>query len=182
LVPPLETATNLQKEMTVTIVASGTAVTIDHKITNRGREEIEIAAWALTIMRPGGEVIIPNEPFKPYSPETLLPVRSIALWSYADFTDPRWKFEKEQMRLRVDEKVNTQQKIGVLNRQGWAGYAWEDLSFIKSFDFTEDAAYPDMNSNMEVYTDGGFVEIETLSPLNKLAPGDAVHHHEHWEL
>jgi len=182
LVPPLETATNLQKEMTVTIVASGTAVTIDHKITNRGSEEIEIAAWALTIMRPGGEVIIPNEPFKPYSPETLLPVRSIALWSYADFTDPRWKFEKEQIRLRVDEKVNTQQKIGVLNRQGRAGYAWEDLSFIKSFDFTEDAAYPDMNSNMEVYTDGGFVEIETLSPLNKLAPGDAVHHHEHWEL
>jgi hypothetical protein len=35
---------------------------------------------------------------------------------------------------------------------------------------------------MEVYADGGFVEIETLSPLKKLAPGDAVQHREHWEL
>jgi len=181
LVPPLETATHLQKEMTVTLAASGTGVTIDHKITNRG-DDIEIAAWALTIMRPGGEVIIPNEPFKPYSPETLLPVRSMALWPYTDFTDPRWKFEKDAIRLRVDESINTQQKIGVLNRQGWAGYKWENLSFVKRFGSVEDASYPDMNSNMEVYTDGGFVEIETLSPLKKLAPGDAVQHREHWEL
>ncbi|HTK37511.1 MAG TPA: hypothetical protein VL325_03370 [Pyrinomonadaceae bacterium] len=182
LLPPLETATHLQKEMTITLAASGTAVNIDHKITNRGDEETEIAAWALTIMRGGGEVIIPNEPFKPYGPETLLPVRSMALWSYTDFTDPRWKFEKDAIHLRVDEKINTQQKIGVLNRQAWAGYKWEDLSFVKKFAFDEDAVYPDMNSNMEVYTDGGFVEIETLSPLKKLAPGDAVQHHEHWEL
>ena len=182
LVPPLESATHLQKEMRVTLAASGTGVTIDHKITNHGDEETEIAAWALTIMRPGGEVIIPNEPFRPYGPETLLPVRSMALWSYTDFTDPRWKFEKEQVRLRVDEKINTQQKIGVLNRQGWAGYEWKALSFVKRFDFVEDEVYPDMNSNMEVYTDGGFVEIETLSPLKKLKKAEAIQHTEVWEL
>lgn len=181
LVPPLET-TNLQKEMTITLAPSGSLVTIDHKITNRGDAELEISAWALTIMRPGGEVIIPNEPFKPYGPETLLPVRSMALWSYTDFTDPRWKFEKEHIRLRVDENINTQQKIGVLNRQGWASYHWENLSFVKRFDFTEDAIYPDMNSNMEVYTDGGFVEIETLSPLKKLKKAEAIQHNEVWEL
>ena len=182
LVPPLESATHLQKEMTVTITASGTGVTVDHKITNYGDAETEISAWALTIMRPGGTVVIPNEPFKPYSPETLLPVRSLALWSYTDFTDPRWRFEKEHIRLRVDENVNTQQKIGILNRQGWAGYEWENLSFIKRFDLVENAVYPDMNSNMEVYTDGGFVEMETLSPLKKLEPGEEVRHTEQWEL
>jgi hypothetical protein len=39
-----------------------------------------------------------------------------------------------------------------------------------------------MNSNVEVYTDGGFVEVETLSPLKKLARGQSVHHREIWEL
>jgi hypothetical protein len=182
LMPPLESATHLQKEMTVTLAANGTEVTIDHTITNHSDAETEISAWALTIMRPGGEVIIPNEPFKPYSPETLLPIRSMALWSYTDFTDPRWRFEKDAIRLRVDENINTQQKIGLQNRQGWAGYRWGNRLFVKKFDFIEDAVYLDMNSNMEVYTDGGFVEIETLSPLKRLRPEEAVTHQERWEL
>jgi hypothetical protein len=182
LTPPVEPDSKTQKEMTVTLDKTGTSVTIDHKITYHGDAEIELSAWALTIMQAGGEAIIPNEPFKPYGPENLLPVRSIALWSYTDFTDPRWGFEKESVRLRVDEGINTQQKIGFSNRQGWVGYQWKNLMFTKRFDFVAAAQYPDMNSNVEVYTDGGFVEIETLSPLRKLAKDGVVKHAESWEL
>jgi hypothetical protein len=182
LTPPIIPSSKIQKEMVVTLAETGTAATIDHKITYRGDAETELAAWALTIMRPGGEAVIPNEPFKPYGPETLLPVRSIALWSYTDFTDPRWRFEKDSIRLRVDENAHSAQKIGVLNKQGWAGYQWENLTFVKRFDFVQDARYPDMSSNVEVYTDGGFAEVETLSPMKKLGPGESVLHTERWEL
>ena len=101
-----------------------------YKITNRHTEPIKAAAWALTIMRPGGEVIIPNEPFAPYSSEHLLPVRSIAVWSYTDFTDSRWSFKKDSIHLRVDENLGSQQKFGVLNKQGGAAYEWNDLRFV----------------------------------------------------
>ena len=180
--PQAEPATQLQKEMLVTLAADGSGVTIDHTITYGGDGEVEIAAWALTIMRPGGEVLIPNEQFEPYGPETLLPVRTMALWPYTDFTDPRWKFEKDHIRLKVDDSINTQQKVGVLNRQGRVTYEWENLSFTKKFEFVEGADLPDMNSNTEVYTDGGFVEIETLSPLKRLRKNGAVRHTEYWEL
>ncbi len=74
------------------------------------------------------------------------------------------------------------QKIGVLNKQGWAKYLAGDLEFVKRFDFIENAAYPDMNSNTELYTAGSFVEIETLAPLQRLAPNASTEHIEHWQL
>jgi hypothetical protein len=133
-------------------------------------------------MRPGGEVIIPPEPFAPYGPETLLPIRSMTVWSYTDFTDPRWGFEKDCIKLHVDENIDSQQKLGVLNKQGWAAYEWKDLRFEKCVEFIDGAFYPDMNSNFEIYTAGSFVEIESLSPLRKLKLGESIEHTETWSL
>ncbi len=133
-------------------------------------------------MRGGGEALIPNEPFAPYSGETLLPVRNLTMWSYTDLSDPRWKFDRGFIRLRTDAKMSEPQKIGVLNKQGWAAYRVGNLRFVKRFDYIEGAVYPDMNSNTELYTAGDFIEVESLAPLCKLAPGEATEHLERWEL
>jgi hypothetical protein len=172
----------VDKEITVSLSNIGTAATIEHRLTNSGDSELEIAAWALTIMRPGGTVIAPNEPLAGYNADNLLPVRTIAVWPYTDFTDRRWKFEKDSINLSVDENSKGPQKFGVLNKQGWAAYEWNRLKFTKRTDYTEEAIYPDMNSNFEFYTDGGFVEIETLSPLKTVSPGESLEHCESWEL
>jgi hypothetical protein len=182
LVQPFEAATGTQKEIVVTLGEKGSEASVEHRIANRGAAEIELSAWALTIMRGGGEAIIPQEPFAPYSGENLLPVRSAAFWSYTDLTDSRWRFEKNFIRLGVDENKHEPQKIGVLNRQGWTAYAWRSLLFMKKFDFVETAVYPDMNSNTEVYTAGSFIEVESLSPLRKLAAGEAIVYAERWQL
>ncbi|MDQ4122888.1 MAG: DUF4380 domain-containing protein [Acidobacteriota bacterium] len=176
----VEAATAMQKEIEIAPETQG--FSIKHRITNLGENEIEFAPWALTIMRGGGEAVIPNEPFAPYSPETLLPVRSFAVWSYTDFTDSRWTFEKEFIRLKTDESLPNPQKIGVFNRRGWAAYEWRDLLFVKEFDVVLNAAHPDMNSNTEVYTAGGFVEVETLAPLQKVATGESAELIERWFL
>lgn len=182
LVQPVEPLSNTQKEMIVTLEKTGSKVSIYHRITNRGNEEIELAAWALTIMRGGGTCEIPNETFAPYSHETLLPVRNLTLWAYTDLSDPRWTFDREFIRLRVDESRNEPQKIGALNKQGWARYRLDDVVFTKYFDFQENSVYPDMNSNVELYTAGSFVEVESLAPLQKLKPGAATEHVERWQL
>ena len=179
---PFEPVTKTQKEIVVTLAETESVVEIQHKIKNCGDAETTLSAWALTIMRNGGVCVIPNEPFAPYSPETLLPVRNLTLWSYTDFTDARWSFGKDAIRLKVDENHQTQQKIGVFNKQGWASYERENLRFTKRFELIENALYPDHNANLEVYTAGAFVEIETLSPLTKLLPGESVIHLERWDL
>jgi hypothetical protein len=35
---------------------------------------------------------------------------------------------------------------------------------------------------MQAFADGRCAEIETLGELRRLAPGDAVEHHELWEV
>jgi len=57
-----------------------------------------------------------------------------------------------------------------------------ELFFRKSFAFEDDASYPDMNSNTEVYTAGSFVELESLSPLRLLETDDSIVYPETWEL
>ncbi len=182
LAQPIEVVTKTQKEITVTLDELGSGVAVRHKITNRGNEKIELAAWALTIMRGGGEIFVPNEPFAPYGAKTLLPVRNLTVWSYTDLSDSRWSFDREFIHLRVDENKSEPQKIGVLNKQGWAKYMSGDLEFTKHFGFVENAVYPDMNSNTELYTAGSFVEIESLAPLTRLAPDASTEHIEHWQL
>ena len=182
LIQPIESVTKTQKEITVTLEKSGSGVSINHRITNHGAAAIEIAAWALTVMREGDVCEIPNEPFAAYGAETLLPVRNLSLWSYTDLSDSRWEFTKDFIRLHVSGEKSAPQKIGLLNKQGWAKYRAGNLEFTKRFDFVEDAVYPDMNSNTELYAAGSFVEIESLSPLQRIKPNESVEHIERWEL
>jgi len=182
LVQSVESISQTQKEMTIKLENAGAGVSINHKITNVGSAQIELAAWALTIMRGGGVCEIPNEPFAPYGSETLLPVRNLTVWAYTDLSDSRWSLNRELIRLQVDETKLEPQKIGVLNKQGWIRYRLEDVEFTKYFDFHENAFYPDMNSNTELYTAGSFVELETLAPLQKLKSGESTEHVERWQL
>jgi hypothetical protein len=61
LVQPTD-ATGIQKEMRVSLAATGTQVTIRHRITNQLMWGIELAPWALTVVL-GGVSIVPQEPF-----------------------------------------------------------------------------------------------------------------------
>jgi hypothetical protein len=44
------------------------------------------------------------------------------------------------------------------------------------------AKYPDSGCNFELYTDPGFLELESLAPLATLAPGQKAEHVEDWML
>ena len=177
----VEPNTLIQKEMMVQLDPADTRVTVLHKLTNTGLWAVELAPWALTIMKCGGMTIFPNEPYFPHS-EKLLPARPMVLWHYTDLSDPRWKFAKKFTCLRTDEKYDEPQKIGAANKQGWAAYLLGDVLFVKRFPFVEGAKYPDYGCNFETYTAGSFMEIESLGPLAQLEPGQSVTYVERWYL
>jgi hypothetical protein len=176
-----EPRTRIQKEMIITLDAEGSGITIRHKIINRNLTAIDAAPWALTIMRGGGEAILPQEPYRSHD-EYLLPARPLVLWHYTDLTDPRWSIGRNYIRLRTDATLSEPQKIGIMNKQGWAAYHHHQTLFVKRFDYEEGASYPDYGSNNEVYTAGSFIEVETLGPLRRLEPGMAAEHVERWYL
>lgn len=74
----------------------------------------------------------------------------------------------------------SEQKIGILNRQGWAAFHLNGTLMIKCFEFDSSVRYEDFGCNNEVYVNGNFLEIETLGPVTRLTPGSSVEHTEHW--
>jgi hypothetical protein len=179
LIQPVEPKTGIQKEMTVTLAEKGTEVTIHHKVTNRNLWAVELAPWALTIMKGGGVTILPQEPFRSHE-DYLLPARPLVIWHYTDLSDPRWTLGKKYICLKADATRPEPQKLGILNKQGWAAYFLDRLLFVKCFAYQQDATYPDYGSNTETYTAGSFMEIETLAPMKRLEPGQSAEHVERW--
>src|SRR5690606_25276172 len=99
-----------------------------------------------------------------------------------DMQDPRWIWGTKYIQIKCDPASNKPQKIGVMNTLGWAAYIRGQDIFIKRFDFDAKATYPDFNCNAECYTRGDMIEIESLGPLGKIAPGGKVEHVETWYL
>lgn len=152
-----------------------------HRITLCGKKSLTMAPWSLTVMATDGEAVIPQEPYGPH-PQYLAPARPVVLWSYTKMNDPRWTWGDREIRLRQDPKSTTPQKAGFLSTQGWMAYELEDYTFIKHHDFLPGRFYPDFNCNVQTYTDKDMLELETLGPLTKLAPGRHVDHTEIWML
>ncbi len=171
----------VQKGIEITVDPDENKVVILHRIMNKGSEEVELAPWCLTVMKENCRAIFPQEPYKPH-PEYLLPARPLVLWHYTDMADPRYTWGKKYIQLRQDPGAKTKQKIGFLNKAGWAAVYLKGNLFIKKYDYISDAEYPDYGCNTETYTDSDMIELETLGPLAKIAPGGKVEHTERWSL
>lgn len=176
-----ETTTGIVKEMEITLSPDKNQVTVLHRLTNEGANEIELSIWALSVLASGGRAVIPQEPFGE-GDDYLLPARPVALWQYTKMNDPRWIWGEKYIQAKQDPAFTLEQKIGVLNKQGWVAYCLNNEVLIKKFAFNAQAIYPDFNCNNEIYINKNFLEIETLGPLTVLTPCQKVEHTEHWLL
>lgn len=181
----------MEKEIEITLSPKGTTVDIEHRIRNLNAWDIRFAAWALTVVAPGGRLVIPQSVTGP----VFLPNRSISLWTYTRLNDPRVKWLDRYIFLDQDEGIkytNEKEnrrfdlipfKIGMHVPDGWVGYTNHGQMFVKYFSCDEKAEYPDYgHSSFETYTNYEMLEIETLSPLKTVEPGDHIEHSERWAL
>lgn len=173
-------AGRILKTLGVTLGENDSRVTVRHTARNDGDEPIQIASWALSVMNPGGLEIIPQPPMGEH-PRDLLPNRGIVLWPYTDLSDPRWHLGREFFTLRQSTGFPPT-KIGLAHRERWIAYVIGDSLFVKAFDHVTGAIYPDGGCNFETFTNEEMLEIESLSPLAALSPGESVSHTEHWYL
>ena len=171
----------LDKEMRVTVSPTSPSVEVVHRIANRGPWACELAPWALSVMAPGGRAIYPQEEFLPH-PDVLVPARPLVLWHFTDMSDPRWTWGRRYIQLRQDVTATTKQKLGLLNKQGWAAYLLNGDALIIRYPYDPAARYADIGCNTETYTDPEMLEVETLGSLTRLEPGDHVEHVESWSL
>ena len=181
LIQPGEISTGIVKEMEITVSPEYNQIKVLHRLINKNLFSVKLSAWALSVLRPGGRVIIPQEPYGA-GDDYLLPARSIALWSYTNMNDPRWIWGKKFIQAKQDPTQHSEQKIGVQNKQGWTAYCQADEFLTKIFEYDPVAKYPDFGSNNETYINEKFIEMETLGPLANIPPQGKTEHTEYWLL
>ena len=181
LVQAIEPTTGMEKQIEIRLDVNANNVTLTHRLRNHNLWGIEVAPWALTIMANGGTAILPLPP-RGSHPKDLLPTSSLTLWSYTNLADPRWHLGEKYILLRQDTTQPRAQKIGACVPDGWIGYANHGHLFIKRFAYFPESTYPDLGSNVEMFTNDVMIELETLGPMKKLEPGQGVEHTEEWRL
>jgi hypothetical protein len=187
--PPPEEPYGVQKVMEVRLEPAGTRAHIRLHVTNVGQSPTTLAPWVPTVMAPGGMEIIPlpakaNHPGHASNakhPGDFAPNQSMILWPYFDFTDDRWTFGSRFIFLRQDPKKGPT-KIGLGHPVPWVAYWNQGTLFVKRFRHHQWAAYPDMGTSYQTFTNEDMLEMETVGALCTLLPGQSAELEETWEL
>ena len=178
LTQPTEALTGLQKGLKLELLGERT-VKVTHTLTNRGQWAVECAAWALTMLRPGGYGVLSLMPKGDHARGDLLPNYALVPWTFTDLSLPVWQLRRDFIGIDV-AKAKAAQKLGITNYPGWSAYWNAGTTLVKYAPVIAGAVYPDLGSCFEVFTNGAFIELETLGPLVKLAPGKTTTHVEYW--
>jgi hypothetical protein len=178
---PVEPANRLQKQLVIRMAVRASRVEVVHRIRNANPWAVEVSAWAMSVMAPGG-VAIAGFPPRGEHPRALQPTNPLVMWAYTDFSDPRWMFCRKYLLLRQDPAMPEPLKTGLFNPRTWAAYMLGSDLFLKQAQADPSLPYPDFGCSLEMFTNADMLELETLGPLVKLAPGAWTEHTEHWSL
>jgi hypothetical protein len=185
---PPQPAAGIQKVIDVTLDPAQPCLHLVSRVRNVSARPLTYAAWSLSVMRPGGRAFVPLDvgPLDAFDA-----TRMLRLWSYTEIGDPRYRFGDRL--VQVDQsgvppappaqsgRRDDESKIGVDSAQGWAAYLVDHTLYLKRFPHPA-GNYPDGGATIEVYSSAEFLEVEQLSPLTTLQPGEEIVFPEDWWL
>ena len=138
------------------------AVTFDFAIHNRGEAPVQLAAWQITRVPPGGLSLFPTGAgVDPPCPPSNLAVREAlgVTWYAYD-----------------GAAVTDHQKLFADGREGWLAHVDGDAVLVKMFAIVPRAAQAPGEAQIEIYANPSlaYVEIEAQGPYETIAPGAAL--------
>jgi hypothetical protein len=174
----VEPETGLSRSINLQFVEGEETLLLSHILKNHGLIPLQISAWSLTMLPPGGHIIMPLQ-LSSDTTSKVLPDRSLVFWPYSRLESGGFLLREKTAELAPSADHKPFKLGGLVN---WLAYAINDLVFVKSFSVFADRTYPDRGCSAEAYGNGDFVELESLSPLVDLEPGQSLDHSEEWHL
>jgi hypothetical protein len=176
----VDEVTGIRKTMSIQLSSAGPFVLVKHAIENVGNEPVKVSPWAITMMRPGGAGVLPQQT-KLIDSDGLQPNRHFVLWPYSRWSDKRLRLNEDFIAIKAGAPRDGL-KVGYFNPHGWMGYLFDDVFFVKRFGVRGDEEYPDFGCNAEAFSNHRVVELQSLGPVTTLAPNKSVIHTETWEV
>jgi len=183
---PAQPESGIQKIIEVRPDASKPVVHLRSRLRNVGSGVLTYAPWSLPVLRPGGRAFVPLD----VGPLTSFDsIRRLILWSYARFSDPRYRFgdrlvQIDQAKVKLapagqQGRRDDESKIGTDSKQGWSAYLVGGTLFLKRWQY-EEGERPDGGASIEVYSSHEFLELEHLGPLETIGAGEEIVLAEEW--
>ena len=153
---------------------------LTHVLCNSSCQEWSGALWAITGLVAAGRVVVPwgcgNDRWRTQMVRYLVHAGT----PYANATSRQWQPAADHF---VIEPAAERGKIGLYSDRGWVALLRPDGTFVKRCPaVAPEGECPDGGCNVEVYVGADYVELETLSPLTILGPGEVLEHVERWSL
>ncbi len=167
---------SVKKSMEITFTGKE-EVQVNHIVVNTGGLPREFAIWAITSVAPLGTLQIPLR----YRESGYNPIQKITMWYYTNLGDERANYTRESITLS-HRPLLQRYKIGVGHPDGPVTYENKGVVFEKAFAIDGEAVYPDGDVSFEAFMCRHMVEIESLSRLFEVQPGDQVSFCETWRL
>lgn len=158
-------------------MGEGASVKVKHTMLNCNKASITRSLWPISVMAPGGTEHIPLGKRE----NGMSHWHRITWWDHTSLGDKRAKYGKEEIVINHLPIID-RYKIGVGHPAGAVRYVNRGIVFEKSYDIIDNATYPDGNVSFETFFCYHMAEVESLSPLYTLAPGESAEYTETWTL
>lgn len=166
----------MEKSMAISFL-SDDSLEIVHKVKNTNNISRTCAIWPVTSVAPNGTQVIPLH----YRESGSTPLHQISTWYYTNLGDKRATYKRDSITLK-HMPTKEKYKIGIGHPQCPISYFNKGTVFEKSFYIYPEQEYTDGNVSYETFMCDHMVEIESLSPLYNIEPGQCAKHREIWKM
>lgn len=170
--PSLEAGIMFIKE--ITIPERG-KVRIEERMRNISGKEVRWSLWDVTQVSTPCFVVFPAEKNSKFP-------QGLYFFDEQSKKSSQWKIKDG---LVIVEYKGETGKIGLDSSSNWMLYLKDNLAYVKRFPTLPGADYPDEGCSVEVYTNSKelpYLEMEILSPLVTLKPGEEYRTWEEWYI
>lgn len=183
LTQPIDPRSRVVRSLEVREERSGRFV-LEHRVTNTGDMLWSGGLWGLTCTRPTptSTYVIPLSDGTTWDTATMTFFKAWGGSHTGSYDDPQFQMAGDAVHVRA---------LGAENKRAFRAAPGivalhdpqRDVLFAKHAAWQRGANYP-MESNLAIYTgeDSFMVEMETMSPLVTLKPGETLTHVETWIL
>lgn len=175
----------LRFERRITIYRGSTRVKVEQTIVNEGDRTVRWSVWDVTQVvgsHPGEADYANFWVYFPIKVDSKFGGKGYYVMS-GEEDDPQWK-DNIVEGVSAVQYLHHGGKIGADSDGGWICYVDEKhgYAYAKKFRYFPGEIYPDSGASVEVFTSSGlpYLEVEVLSPLVDLGPGESYTFVEDW--
>lgn len=172
---PKQKGPNFQTGFEIIMSEDAADIMVVHTAKNLTKETQPCGLWPVTMLSGDGIVVLPQNTD---SGNVYRPNRTLVLWPGTDVRDERMFFGNRYLTIQKTSDNDKALRVGCNNVLGWAAFIGPHNTFMKRYVHGVQAVYPDFGSSCEVGLQKDFTEIQSLSPMYRVEPGQEIKHVE----